>query len=111
WQYSTAGNLPSVVDVKCIHHFDVRAGQDEDIDVNHLLAAFGEEAWPSAIGTVSRIAYHLALGVNAVGGAVQTRSQDSEISHHAVLPQKCVMIRALQREVRPADYQTRIADP
>ncbi len=72
WQHSTAGNFPAVVDVERIHDFDVRAGQDEDIDVNHRLAVFGEEAWSSSIGTVSRIAYHLALGVNAVGGAVQT---------------------------------------
>src|SRR5712692_7757130 len=60
---------------------------------------------------VSCIAYDLPPGVDAICGTVQTWCQDAEIGHHAIFPKKGVVIRALRREIGPADHQTRVAEP
>jgi hypothetical protein len=88
-------DLRALIDRKCVYDLDVRAGKNKGIDVDHRFAVLREEAWPATLATNSRVAYDLALRVDAIRGAARPRVYHSEIGHHAVLPEKCVVICAL----------------
>jgi hypothetical protein len=108
-RHPSSRNLSALVDVVSDQHLKTRTRLHQLVQVHHGSTVFPQKCMESE-STVGRTAYDLPMRVNGASPAAGIAANRTEVSHHALLPEKCAE-RLRPWQVRPADNSASIVEP